>query len=306
MGIIDAGGRNCTISLQTQTGNLNMPGIIGAAVFTQYWYWFPLTHFLSLTFTPTAVIGIDQKLEVPIFKFHCNTRPSLFDYPPEQQAKTDEAPEKVKTAVLSTTAQAKRRAQKKERQQRRESMDIDQPTPVTPKMPMEDKMETDESAIKNDVPKEGEKDNAPAEGLKKKMEKEKVGYEIENMSRVLPAQLKYLTFPDLRYEPVKRPTGGVILVIDTQPDAERETLELKASKVDTKPAPSATSGPESTGQDRANDAPAPHTPVSAASGAAAAAGVLTAVDEDEEGGEEAPLPDEFEYFSENEDRADEE
>ena len=306
MGIIDAGGRNCTISLQTQTGNLNMPGIIGAAVFTQYWYWFPLTHFLSLTFTPTAVIGVDQKLEVPIFKFHSNTRPSLFDYPPEQQAKTDEAPEKVKTAVLSTTAQAKRRAQKKERQQRRESMDIDQPTPVTPKMPMEDKMETDESAVKDDVPKEGEKDNAPAEGLKKKLEKEKVGYEIENMSRVLPAQLKYLTFPDLRYEPVKRPTGGVILVIDTQPEAERETLELKASKVEAKPAPSATSGPESTGQDRVNEAPAPHTPVSAGSGAAAAAGVLTAVDEDEEGAEEAPLPNEFEYFSESEDKADEE
>src|SRR2546429_366290 len=166
-------------------GNLNMPGIIGAAVFAQYWYWFPLAHFLSLTFTPTAVIGIDQKLQVPVFKFHSNTRPSLFDYPPEQQTKIDEAPEKVKTAVLSTTAQAKRRAQKKERQQRRESMDIDQPTPATPKMPTEDKMETDENAIKEDGPKEVEKDNTPAEGLKKKMEKEKVGYEIKNMSRVL-------------------------------------------------------------------------------------------------------------------------
>lgn len=33
------------------------------------------------------------------------------------------------------------------------------------------------------------------------------------------------------------------------------------------------------------------------SGAAAAAGVLTAVDEDGEGDEEAPLPREFEYFS---------
>jgi 26S proteasome regulatory subunit N2 len=306
MGIIDAGGRNCTISLQTQTGNLNMPGIIGAAVFTQYWYWFPLTHFLSLTFTPTAVIGIDQKLEVPVFKFHSNTRPSLFDYPPEQQTKTDEAPEKVKTAVLSTTAQAKRRAQKKERQQRRESMDIDQPAPATPKMPTEDKMETDENAIKDDVPKEGEKENVPAEGLKKKMEKEKVGYEIENMSRVLPAQLKYLTFPDLRYEPVKRPTGGVVLVIDTQPEAERETIELKASKVEAKPGPSTTSGAESTGQERGNEAPVPQTPVAAGSGAAAAAGVLTAVDEDEEGAEEAPVPDEFEYFSENEDNADEE
>jgi 26S proteasome regulatory subunit N2 len=222
LGIIDAGGRNCTISLQTQTGNLNMPGIVGAAVFTQYWYWFPLTHFLSLSFAPTAVIGVDQKLEVPMFKFHSNTRPSHFDYPPEQQAKADEAPEKVKTAVLSTTAQAKRRAQKKEKQQRRESMDIDQ-TPTTPKLTQVmtggngDKMDTDESAVKTDDDaakesekkegKDGDKEATPAasaESAKKKMEKEKVGYEMENMSRVLPAQLKFLTFPDLRYEPVKR------------------------------------------------------------------------------------------------------
>ena len=217
MGIIDAGGRNCTISLQTQTGNLNMAGIVGMTVFTQYWYWFPLTHFLSLSFTPTSVVGLDQDLEVPSFKFHSATRPSLFDYPPEQETKTEDAPEKVKTAVLSTTAQAKRRAQKKEKQQRRESMDIDQ-TPTTPKIGnLGDKMETDEPATKVEEDKEGEKhdgvkkegeetkDAAPqTEGLKKKMEKEKVGYSLENMSRVLPAQLKFLSFPDGRYEPVKK------------------------------------------------------------------------------------------------------
>ena len=217
LGIIDAGGRNCTISLQTQTGNLNMAGIVGMAVFTQYWYWFPLTHFLSLSFTPTAVIAVDQDLEVPSFKFHSATRPSLFDYPPEQEAKVEDAPEKVKTAVLSTTAQAKRRAQKKEKQQRRESMDIDQ-TPTTPKIGnIDDKMDTDEPAVKSEgEKKDGEKADssgkegedgkpaAPHEGLKKKMEKEKVGYEMENMSRVLLAQLKFISFPDQRYEPVKK------------------------------------------------------------------------------------------------------
>lgn len=203
LGIIDAGGRNCTISLQTQTGNLNMPGIVGAAVFLQYWYWFPLTHFLSLSFAPTSVIGVDQKLEVPFFKFHSNTKPSLFDYPPEQQVKTEEAPEKVKTAVLSTTAQAKRRAQRREKQQRRESMDLDQ-TPTTPKVSEPaDRMETDEGAAKGEEEvKDGDKETG--EGQKKRVEREKVGYELENMSRVLPAQLKYLTFPDPRYEPVKR------------------------------------------------------------------------------------------------------
>lgn len=209
LGIIDAGGRNCTISLQTQTGNLNMAGIVGMAVFTQYWYWFPLTHFLSLSFTPTSVIALDQDLEAPNFKFHSATRPSLFDYPPEQEAKVEDAPEKVKTAVLSTTAQAKRRAQKKEKQAKHDSMDIDQTAPTTPKTSHpDDKMDIDEEGKKDGEKtdtekKEGEETKAP-EGLKKKMEKEKVGYELENMSRVLPAQLKFISFPDQRYEPVKK------------------------------------------------------------------------------------------------------
>ncbi|PLB38683.1 proteasome regulatory particle base subunit RPN2 [Aspergillus candidus] len=308
LGIIDAGGRNCTISLQTQTGNLNMPGIVGAAVFVQYWYWFPLTHFLSLSFAPTSVIGVDQKLEVPFFKFHCNTRQSLFDYPPEQQVKTEEAPEKVKTAVLSTTAQAKRRAQRREKQQRRESMDVDQ-TPTTPKVSdqLAERMDTEESAVKEeDEAKEAEKE--AAEGQKKKMEREKVGYELENMSRVLPAQLKYLTFPDPRYEPVKRPTGGVVVVLDKNPEEPRETIEMKASKEAKQPAAT----PE-TLQDRLQDrlqaaigAAAMQTPQrdsgrDASAGAAAAAGVLTAVDEDEEGDEPAPVPEEFEYETETED-----
>jgi len=320
LGIIDAGGRNCTISLQTQTGNLNMPGIVGAAVFTQFWYWFPLAHFLSLSFTPTALIGVDQKLEVPVFKFHSNTRPSLFDYPPEQQVKAEEAPEKVKTAVLSTTAQAKRRAQRREKQQRRESMDIDQ-TPTTPKVSTQlpEKMETDEKA---EEAKEAEKEGAAEQ--KKKAEKEKVGYELENMSRVLPAQLKYLSFPDPRYEPVKRvsvhrapsssegswltarqPTGGVVVVLDKKPEEPRETIELRASK-EVKQA----AAPE-TLQDRLQAAAASaaalqtpqrggRLPVSGATGAAAAAGVLTAVDEDEEGAEDAPVPGEFGYESETE------
>jgi 26S proteasome regulatory subunit N2 len=211
LGIIDAGGRNCTIGLQTQTGNLNMAGIVGMAVFTQYWYWFPFTHFLSLSFTPTSMIGLDHDLEIPSFKFHSATRPSLFDYPPEQEVKTDEAPTLIATAVLSTTAQAKRRAQKKERAQRRESMDIDQ-TPTTPKItaPAVDKMDVDEENKDKDAKSEEKKDEGDKEGAsaaeiaKKKLERERVGYDIENMSRVVPAQLKFISFPAGRYKPVKK------------------------------------------------------------------------------------------------------
>jgi 26S proteasome regulatory subunit N2 len=295
-----------------------MLGIVGVVVFTQYWYWFPLTHFLSLSMTPTAVIGLDQKTQVPVFKFHCNTRPSLFDYPPEQTAAKDETPEKIKTAVLSTTAQARRRAAKKEKQQRRDSMDVDTVTPVTPKIGNADKMDTDEAGI-TAAPKDDsdakDKDAKPVSDAekkdgengttaepRKKMEKEKVGYEITNMSRVLPAQLKYLTFPDPRYQIVKRPTGGIMVVLDTEPDKERETIPLLISRVDRPETAQPTEDAAGGG------AAAPQTPAGqrlgsvedVGTGAAAAAGVLTAIDEDEDGAEDAPCPGEFEYESEGE------
>ncbi|KAL9016314.1 MAG: hypothetical protein Q9185_006327 [Variospora sp. 1 TL-2023] len=302
LGIIDAGGRNCTISLQTQTGNLNMSGIVGMVVFTQYWYWFPLTHFLSLSFTPTAIVGLDQDLEVPSFKFHSATRPSLFDYPPEQETKQEDAPKKVETAVLSTTAQAKRRAQRKEKQQRRESMDIDQ-TPTTPKtVNLDDKMETDESPPKAEEGQESEKPDggkkegdAQPETAKKRMEKEKVGYQLENMSRVLPPQRKFISFPDGRYQPVKKPTGGVILLTDSTPSEPKSLMELKAKKT-VKPAAAPV-----TLQDRVSEALGQQEAADRdAQGAAEAAGVLTAVDEDGEGGEEAEVPQEFDYFTDEE------
>ncbi len=57
--------------------------------------------------------------------------------------------------------------------------------------------------IDDDEKKDGEE--AKDGGLKKRMEKEKVGCNQENMSRVLPAQRKFISFfPDGRYQPVKR------------------------------------------------------------------------------------------------------
>jgi len=318
LGIIDAGGRNCTISLQTQTGNLNMAGIVGMAVFTQYWYWFPLTHFLSLSFTPTAIIAVDHNLNVPAFKYHSATRPSLFDYPPEQEAKIEEAPKKVETAVLSTTAQAKRRALQRERKQRRESDAGDEAK--TPKTEVDDKMDTDEPITKDDEKKdddEKEKSDSSldkpedkkhlAEGLRKKLEKEKVGYELENLSRVLPPQVRFISFPNSRYKPVKKPTGGVILVNDTRPDEKVELKELRAKQRGRSAYPPSKAQQErdlaQSSSTRARGAQVPGgvdpiAPLGAElneddeSGAAAGASILNALDEGEE---EADVPREFQY-----------
>lgn len=64
-GIIDAGGRNATISLQSRTGHTNMVAVVGLLVFLQFWFWYPLAHFISLALTPTAVIGLNVNLNMP-------------------------------------------------------------------------------------------------------------------------------------------------------------------------------------------------------------------------------------------------
>merc|ERR1712228_1094533 len=91
-GIIDAGGRNVTVSLQSRTGHTSMLGVVGMLIFTQYWYWFPLTHFLCLAFQPTAVIGLNANLDMPVVKFRSGAKPSTFGYPPnlEEKKKSDE------------------------------------------------------------------------------------------------------------------------------------------------------------------------------------------------------------------------
>lgn len=58
------GGHNVTISLQSRTGHTHMPSVVGVLVFTQFWFWFPLSHFLSLAYTPTCVIGLNKDLKV--------------------------------------------------------------------------------------------------------------------------------------------------------------------------------------------------------------------------------------------------
>jgi len=87
-GIIDAGGRNVTISMQNKSGSGNMPAIVGMALFAQFWYWFPLAHCLSLAFTPTAIIGVNKDLNVrPRLALSCavssrRTVPDLPAFPP--------------------------------------------------------------------------------------------------------------------------------------------------------------------------------------------------------------------------------
>jgi 26S proteasome regulatory subunit N2 len=63
-GLIDAGGRNVTISLQSRAGSRNTSAIVGMVLFCQFWYWYPLAHCACLAFEPTGIIGLNADLKV--------------------------------------------------------------------------------------------------------------------------------------------------------------------------------------------------------------------------------------------------
>lgn len=123
-GILDAGGRNMSVSLQTRNGQTDMSAVVGLLVFTQFWYWFPLSHFLSLAFQPTALIGLNQELKMPKIEFVSNAAPSVFGYPPPMEEKKGEKKDKVEKAVLSTTSKKNKRDAEKKTERGEEKMDV--------------------------------------------------------------------------------------------------------------------------------------------------------------------------------------
>lgn len=123
-GILEAGGRNVTISMQSRAGFTKMSSIVGLAVWCQYWYWYPFMHFLPLAFTPTMHIGLNKDFKMPNkYVATCDSRPSQFAYPKKLEEKKEEKKERVTTVTLSTTAKAKAREARKELSSRKDEAD---------------------------------------------------------------------------------------------------------------------------------------------------------------------------------------
>merc|ERR1712168_24916 len=214
-GIIDAGGRNVTVSLQSRTGHTSMLGVVGMLVFTQYWYWFPLSHFLSLAFQPTAVIGLNSNLDMPVVKFKSNAKPSVYGYPPALEEKKKEDKEKVTTAVLSiTNKQKKKEAEKKKGKESEDKMDVDEK-----KDDKKEKMDVDEK-------KEDEKDKKDTE---KAADEPEPNFELlSNPARVMKAQLKVVSMEDSKYRPMKDMSIGGVIMLDRaelEADEKEEIVE---------------------------------------------------------------------------------
>ena len=72
LGILDAGGRNTVVGLRSQSGFYRRTSCIGMMIFTQYWFWYPLSYFLSLALQPTAFIGVNKDLDLPSMEVGSN------------------------------------------------------------------------------------------------------------------------------------------------------------------------------------------------------------------------------------------
>ena len=179
-GVLDAGGRNVTISLRSRSGHKRMSAIIGMAVFTQSWYWHPLLHFLSLSFSPTAMIALNGELKMPKLDVKSDAKESLFAYTAMLEEKKKGKVGAVTKAVLSTAGKRAKQA-KKETEPEPEAMDVD------------------EKAEK----KEGEKDEKKEEKKEEeKKEEEKKFVMLPNPARVTPDQEKHVLWEDARYRPI--------------------------------------------------------------------------------------------------------
>ena len=76
-GILDAGGRNAVVGLRSQSGFYRRTSCIGMMVFTQYWFWYPLSYFFSLALQPSAVIAVNKDLDVPRMEVRSLCEPPL-------------------------------------------------------------------------------------------------------------------------------------------------------------------------------------------------------------------------------------
>lgn len=90
LGLLDAGGKNCAFRLTTSNGSNDHQALVGALVFSQFWFWHPFAYFSALAIKPTYFVGVDGEMRIPQFPLSfvsCSGRQyskkvaSEFDYP---------------------------------------------------------------------------------------------------------------------------------------------------------------------------------------------------------------------------------
>uniref|UniRef100_M4BF93 Uncharacterized protein n=1 Tax=Hyaloperonospora arabidopsidis (strain Emoy2) TaxID=559515 RepID=M4BF93_HYAAE len=231
-GILDAGGRNVVISLQSHTGFTKMAAVVGLAIWAQHWFWYPLFNFLELSFQTTMAVGLNKDLNLPRgFELICNAKESAFATPKRLEEKKEEKKELVATAVLSTTAKARARQAKQDAKEKPDkASDASEDFVMEEKeTSADDEEKKEESGDAMDVDAVGPK---PVGGQKAPVAKEPTRFTFKTPARVTLAQESVITLDkSQRYVPVMYPTQrltGVIMLHDTMPDEAEDVEAVKA------------------------------------------------------------------------------
>lgn len=218
-GIIDAGGRNCTLTLGSRNGFTKMSSSVGLALWLQHWYWYPMMHMFSLALTPTLTIALNKDFKYPKnFEIVCNSKPSAFAYPKQLEEKKEEKKKRVETVMLSITAKEKARLARK----RAKAGD-------------KDAMDTENTETPKEEEAKDEEEEVVEEKKKKKREPEPKSFRLSNPCRITKAQAKFCAFDlEQRYRPV-RPNEtpfGVILVTDSTPGEKEDLGAVRAPSLE--------------------------------------------------------------------------
>lgn len=235
-GVMDAGGRNGMVALTSATGHPRMSAIVGLAMFTQFWYWYPLVHFIGLTVKPAALICLNRELKMPRMKVQCNAAEGLFAYvpvgPPEKPKEASSAPKAVLSVTAKHFSKAKRAAKRKENEEK-----------------MDGKMDAkgDDNTTSGKTTEEGAVSSATNKkeaGKQKQKEKEskdsnggrkKGGFTVlENPCRVLEEQEQYMSWEvagesDRRYTPVLAGRlSGIVMMQDHRGGEAEDIVEIQS------------------------------------------------------------------------------
>ncbi len=232
-GLLDAGGRNCTILLHKQRHRL-AKSVVGMLLFTQYWFWFPYTLMISLSIHPTCIIGLNADLAMPKYSFTSNAAPSAFAFPKSvlQEKKEAKISAQQTKVILSTTKKEEELREKKRRLGSTSQIALAEDSKTSPTVTGAGIEIPSGSGIADDLSAEPEQQ-----------------YEVlENPARVTLAQFAVVKHDrDSRYRPLKLNAFGVCMLQEcneSTTDLGTDLVEIDPTKKDdTAPVPESFSWP---------------------------------------------------------------
>jgi 26S proteasome regulatory subunit N2 len=230
-GIIDAGGRNSSITLGSRNGFTKMTSAVGLVLWLQHWHWYPMMHMFSLALTPTYTIGLNKDFKFPkSFEIVCISKPSSFAYPKKLEEKKKEEKKRVATVTLSITAKEKARQARKRAKEGGDAMEVDNEAEKS-ETNEEEKLKDGEADEAMDMEKSEESEKKS----KKKREPEPTSFRIRNPARITTTQSSVCEF-DLtqRYRPIRTDEKpfGVIILTDSTPGEEEDLGAIKAPSLE--------------------------------------------------------------------------